>query len=503
MKGVHFAFDAQGWVHSPAGAHPFSFYQLKGISMSEQIKFFEQVNRNFDKAAAYTKHPQGLLQQIKICNSVYHVTFPLKRDDGSIEAIDAWRAEHSHHKLPVKGGIRYSPNADEDEVMALAALMTYKCAIVDVPFGGAKGAIKIEKRNYSDAELERITRRYTYELIKKNFIGPGVDVPAPDYGTGPREMSWVVDTYGAMTGADLNSIACVTGKPITQGGVRGRTEATGRGVYFGIREACGFAEDVKPLGLAPGLEGKTAVVQGLGNVGYYVSKFLQEGGALIVGLAEYEGAIYNPKGLDLEKVVKHRTENKSILNYPGATNITRTTEALELDCDILVPAALENQITAANVDRVKARIVAEAANGPLTADANEALLKRGALIIPDMYLNAGGVTVSYFEWLKNLSHVRFGRMGKRFEENAFKKLLHTMEDLTGKKIAQEILEQVAHGANEEDLVNSGLEETMISAYNQFREIQKQHNNKIDLRTAAFINAINKVAVTYLELGIFP
>lgn len=471
--------------------------------MSGPIRFFEQVNRNFDKAAAYTQHPQGLLQQIKVCNSVYHITFPLKRDDGAIETIDAWRAEHSHHKLPVKGGIRYSPNADEDEVMALAALMTYKCAIVDVPFGGAKGAIKIEKRNYSDAELERLTRRYTFELIQKNFIGPGVDVPAPDYGTGPREMSWVVDTYSAMTRNELNAHACVTGKPITQGGVRGRTEATGRGVYFGIREACSFADDMKPLGLATGLEGKTVVVQGLGNVGYYAAKFLQEGGALIVGLAEYEGAIYNPKGLDLDQVVQHRQETKSILNFPGATNITHTAGALELACDILVPAALENQITAENVARVKAKIIAEAANGPLTADANEALLQRGALIIPDMYLNAGGVTVSYFEWVKNLSHVRFGRMGKRFEENAFKKLLHTVEDLTDKKIAQEILQEVAHGANEEDLVNSGLEETMISSYNQFREIQKQHGNKIDLRTAAFISAINKVAASYLELGIFP
>jgi glutamate dehydrogenase (NAD(P)+) len=469
------------------------------------IKFFEQVNRNFDKAAAYTKHPKGLLDQIKICNSVYHITFPLKRDDGSIETIHAWRAEHSHHKLPVKGGIRYSPNADEDEVMALAALMTYKCAIVDVPFGGAKGAIKIEKRNYSDAELERLTRRYTYELIKKNFIGPGVDVPAPDYGTGPREMSWIVDTYGAMSAAtqELNALGCVTGKPITQGGVRGRTEATGRGVYFGICEACNDVDDMRKLGFTPGVSGKTAIVQGLGNVGYYTAKFLQEGGATLVGLIEYEGAIYNPKGLDLEKVVQHRKETKSILNFPGATSFAKNSDALELECDILVPAALENQITGDNVQRIRAKIIAEGANGPVTADANEYLLQRGALIIPDMYLNAGGVTVSYFEWLKNLSHVRFGRMGKRFEENMNIKMLHAIQDLTGKKIPQDIFLQIAHGADEEDLVNSGLEETMISAYNQMNEIRKQHGGKIDLRTAAFISAINKVALAYMELGIFP
>jgi len=469
------------------------------------IKFFDQVNRNFDKAAAYTKHPKGLLDQIKICNSVYHITFPLKKDDGSIETIHAWRAEHSHHKLPVKGGIRYSPNANEDEVMALAALMTYKCAIVDVPFGGAKGAIRIEKRNYSNTELERLTRRYTYELIKKNFIGPGVDVPAPDYGTGPREMSWIVDTYGAMASAghELNALGCVTGKPITQGGVRGRTEATGRGVYFGICEACNDVEDMRKLGLSPGISGKTAIVQGLGNVGYYTAKFLQEGGATLVGLIEYEGAIYNPKGLELEKIVQHRKDTKSILNFPGAANFPKNFEALELECDILVPAALENQITGENAPRIKARIVAEGANGPLTADANEYLLQKGVLIIPDMYLNAGGVTVSYFEWLKNLSHVRFGRMGKRFEENMNIKMLHAIQDLTGKKFQQNMFVQIAHGADEADLVNSGLEETMISAYNQMNEIRKQYGGKVDLRTAAFISAIDKVALAYLELGIFP
>jgi len=476
--------------------------------MSEKISFFEQVNRNFDKAAAYTKLPGGLLKQIKVCNSVYHVTFPLKRDDlkrddGSIEAIEGWRAEHSHHKLPVKGGIRYTLSANEDEVMALAALMTYKCALVDVPFGGAKGAIKIDKREFSDAELERVTRRYTHELMKKNFIGPGVDVPAPDYGTGSREMAWIVDTYEAMTPQPLDSIACVTGKPIALGGVRGRTEATGRGIYFGIREACACAEDMRAVGLPPGLSGKTAVVQGLGNVGYHTAKFLQEGGAIIIGLAEQEGAIFNRGGLHVEQVMKFRQETKSILNFPGATNLQKTSDALELECDMIVPAALENQITLENVGRIKAKIVAEAANGPVTADANDALLKRGVLIIPDLYLNAGGVTVSYFEWLKNLSHVRFGRLGKRFEENAYSRMLQAVESATNKKFPKEIFDQIAHGPGEEDLVNSGLEETMICAYNELSEIKKQRGNLIDLRTAAFINAINKVATTYLELGIFP
>ncbi len=354
--------------------------------MSHKIKFFEEVNKNFDKAVVYTKHHPGLLNQMKICNSVYHITFPLKKDDGSIEVIHSWRAEHSHHKLPVKGGIRYAMTVNEDEVMALAALMTYKCAIVDVPFGGAKGGIKIDNRNYSVTELERITRRFTFELVRKHFIGPGVDVPAPDYGTGAREMAWIADTYNALVENDLDHLGCVTGKPIAQGGVRGRTEATGRGVFFGIRETCGFEADMKKLGLSKGLDGKRIVVQGLGNVGFFAAKFLQEGEADIIAISEYEGAIHNPKGLDVEKVFQHRKETKSILDFPGATNLAKNTDALELDCDILVPAALENVITMENVGRIKAKIIAEAANGPVTADAADALLAAGKIVIPDMYL---------------------------------------------------------------------------------------------------------------------
>ena len=463
--------------------------------------FWEQVNRMFDRAAAYTDHPKGLLDQIKACNSIYRMEFPIKRDDGSIEVIRAYRAEHSHHKLPTKGGIRYAPNVTEDEVMALAALMTYKCAIVDVPFGGAKGGVKIDRRKYSEAELERITRRYTFELLRKNFIGPGVDVPAPDYGTGPREMAWILDTYNSFSSNPLEALACVTGKPVGQGGVRGRKEATGRGVFFGVREACSVVEDMEALGLQPGLAGKRVVVQGLGNVGYHAAKFLQEGGAVLVGLAEIEGAIYNPDGLDLEAVMEHRRRTGSILNFPGAKNLERSQDALELPCDILVPAALENQITVENAPRIQAKIIAEAANGPVTIEAEEILLKKGVLIIPDVYLNAGGVTVSYFEWLRNLYHVRFGRLSKRFEERTFSRILEVIEDLTGKKVPVELVQEVAHGADEEDLVNSGLEETMINAYQEILAIRRRHG--VDLRTAAFIDAIDKVARSYLELGIFP
>jgi len=471
--------------------------------VERKINFSEQVNRNFNRAAKYTKHPEGLLEQIKSCNSLYHTSFPLKKDDGSIEVIQAWRAEHSHHKSPTKGGIRYAANVEEDEVIALASLMTYKCAVVDVPFGGAKGGIQISSWKYSESELERITRRYTFELIKKNFIGPEVDVPAPDYGTGPREMAWIQDTYNALGGNKLDSIACVTGKPIPQGGVQGRTEATGRGVYLGIREVCRFENDMRALKLTLGLEGKRVVIQGLGNVGYYAAKCFQDGGAIITGLAEYEGAIVCEKGLDVDRVVQHRKETESILDFPGATNLPNSSLALELDCDILIPAALENQITKENVGRIQAAIIGEAANGPVTADASTALEQRGVLIVPDMYLNSGGVTVSYFEWLKNLSHVRFGRLSKRFEENTISTILHEIENLTGQTFGKDILTKLARGADERDLVHSGLEETMITAFHQIREIKKQHDDSIDLRTASFICSIDKIAQSYLEKGIFP
>ncbi len=472
--------------------------------MPQDYRFFEEVNRSFKRAAALTKHDPVLLRQIRACNSVYHVGFPLKRDDGSLEVVHAWRAEHSHHKLPTKGGIRYSRHVSEDEVKALAALMTYKCAIVDVPFGGAKGGIRISRRGYTDSELERLTRRYAFELKKKNFIGPGVDVPAPDYGTGAREMAWIADTYMSLTAGELNSLACVTGKPVAQGGIRGRTEATGRGVFFGIREAVSIPEDMKPLGLPTGIAGKRVVIQGLGNVGYHTAKFLTEEDAVLVGLAEYEGAIHNPDGLDLEAVIQHRRDSGSILDFPGARNLATSAEALELDCDVLVPAALEQQITSDNAPRIKAKIIAEAANGPTTFDANDELWQRGVMILPDTYLNAGGVTVSYFEWVKNLSHLRFGRMQKRFEEKAHRKLLGAMEHVTGTEFDEAELASLVAGASEEDLVNSGLEETTVHAYRQIREIWKQQgNDKADLRTAAFICAIDKIAVCYRDLGIFP
>jgi glutamate dehydrogenase (NAD(P)+) len=463
----------------------------------------DNVNRYFDAAAAFTAHPPGLLNQIKLANSVYRFKFPVRKADGAIDVVRAWRVEHSHHKMPTKGGIRFSPDVDENEVMALAALMTYKCAIVDVPFGGAKGAVQVDARTCTVEQLERITRRYAAELFRKQFIGPGIDVPAPDYGTGEREMAWIVDTYQALNPGHLDALACVTGKPVTQGGVRGRKEATGRGLFFALRQACDQADDMKALGLSRGLAGKRVVVQGIGNVGYHVAKFCREGGAIVIAIAEREGAIMNAKGLDEEAVFQHRTATKSILNFPGATNIEPSAAALELECDVLIPAALENQLTADNAPRVNAKVVLEGANGPTTPDAEAVFGQRGLLVIPDIYANAGGVTVSYFEWLKNLSHVRFGRMEKRSQEAAERRTLNAIEAATGRKFSAEQRERFVRGDDELTLVNSGLEDTMAAAYDQLRETRRRDPKIPDLRTAAFVNAIDKVARSYVELGIFP
>ena len=472
--------------------------------MTAPVSFFEQVNNNFDRAAALTDHPSGLLDQIKAINSVIHFTFPLKRDDGCIEVMHAWRAEHSQHKLPTKGGIRYAAMVNEDEVMALAALMTYKCAIVNVPFGGAKGGVRISAHEYSDPELERITRRFTFELFKKNFIGPGLDVPAPDFATSSREMAWIADTYATLAPQDINADGCVTAKPVAQGGISGRTEATGRGVFYALREVCSHGEDMRPLDLSPGLEGKRVVVQGLGNVGYHAAKILEEeGGAVIVGLVEYEGAISKPDGIHIEDLMAHRKESGSLLNFPGAENLENRDLGLELDCDILIPAALENAITMDNAPNIKAKIIGEAANGPISSDASIHLHERGILVVPDAYINAGGVTVSYFEWLKNLQHVRFGRMEKRFEERSARQILSAIEQATGTTFSDRELADFARGADEIDLVNSGLEETMIEAYQEIQGIQKRRNEDIDLRTASMISAIDKIAVAYEDRGIFP
>lgn len=478
----------------------------KKLKEQRENSFFEDVLKYFDKATKYVNADAGVLDQIKYCNSVYRMKFPVKVGDNKVEVIEAYRVEHSHHKTPTKGGIRYSEHVNQDEVMALAALMTYKCALVDVPFGGAKGGIKIDPRKYSVDTLEKITRRYTTELIKKNFIGPGIDVPAPDYGTGEREMAWIADTYAAFNHLETDALGCVTGKPISQGGIRGRREATGLGLFYGLRHAVSYAPDMKKLGLKTGLQGKTVVVQGLGNVGYHAAKYLHEGGAKIVGLQEYNSAIYSEKGIDPTAALEWFRANGTLDGFKGSKTFKKPEDALEYACDILVPAALENQIHAENAGRIKTKIIAEGANGPVTPEAEAVLTKKGVLIIPDIYLNAGGVTVSYFEWLKNLSHVRFGRMEKRYTQAANTRLMGAIEKMTGgsgKKISAEEMERIIAGPDEITLVYSGLEETMITAYDAIRETYLNTKGIPDMRTAAFVTAINKILTSYSTLGIFP
>jgi len=466
--------------------------------------FFDSVQNYFDEAARYTGLPEGLLDQIRACNSVYRMRFPVKIGN-EVRVIEAYRVQHSHHRSPTKGGIRYSNHVNQEEVMALATLMSYKCAIVDVPFGGAKGGVKINPWEYTPEQLEQITRRYTYELVKRNFIGPAIDVPAPDYGTGAREMAWIYDTYRAFNEHDIDAAGCVTGKPVNLNGIRGREEATGRGVFYGIREACNQVDEMKKLGLSPGLAGKTMVIQGLGNVGSFSGKIAQdEGGAVIVGVGEVEGAIYKADGIDFHDLLAFRKETGSILNYPGAISYPKEQRemCIEFECDILVPAALENTIHEGNAPRVKAKIIGEAANGPVTAEAQKILIEKGCIIIPDIYLNAGGVTVSYFEWLKNLSHMRFGRMDRRFNQNQYEKLLGVVENMTGKQIDMKDRLMIARGAEEIDLVRSGLEDSMITAFQQIQEIKLQKGLD-NLRTAAFVNAIQKIGSDYNAMGIWP
>ena len=464
---------------------------------------FRDVLQYFDQAAQYSDFEPGLLDQIKECNAVYRMRFPVRGDEGEIHVVEAYRVEHSQHRLPTKGGIRFHPHVSQDEVMALAALMTYKCAIVEVPFGGAKGGVRIDPRKSSAGFRERVTRRYTFEMVKKNFIGPSVDVPAPDYGTGEREMAWMADTYGTLNSTQPDAYACVTGKPTSLHGIPGRREAPGLGVYYGIRECMADAADMEAIGLSPGTGGKRVIVQGLGAVGYHAAKYLRDpGDARIVGIAEIDGAIYSPDGLDVDAVLRHREESGSILGAPGVAETTSSPAMLEMECDILVPAALENQITAENAGRIKAPIIAEAANGPVSAAGDAILRDRGKLMIPDLYLNAGGVSVSYFEWIKNLSHISFDRMWKRHQGSAAERMLAAAEELSGRSLGGAQRERLIAGPSELDFVRSALEDTMTDAYAQIHEIWKQRSMP-DLRTAAFSLAIERVARAYQDLGIFP
>jgi glutamate dehydrogenase (NAD(P)+) len=469
--------------------------------VAKETPFLDSVNHMVDRAFGTMELPPGLPDEIKHTNSVYRVQFPVQLHD-EIRLFTGWRAVHSEHRLPVKGGIRYSRVVDQQEVEALAALMSYKCAIVDVPFGGSKGGLAISPREYQEDELREITRRFAHELAKKGYISPSQNVPAPDLGTGEREMGWISDSYRMAFPNDINAIACVTGKPVTQGGIGGRVEATGRGVQYALREFFQHPADVKEAHLTGGLAGKRIIVQGLGNVGYHAAKFLQhEDDARIVGVIERDGAIYSERGLDVEAVAEYLRNAGGVENFPEADFIADGSKLLEHDCDILMPAALESQITSENAGRIKARLIAEAANGPVTFNADQILHKMGKVILPDVYLNAGGVTVSYFEWVKNVSHIRFGRLDRRLQEIRGQQILGIIEEMTGKRVPDDLAAPLREGAREIDVVRSGLDDTMREAYRQIREVRVSRQNVPDLRTAAFVLAIEKISTAYLELGI--
>lgn len=468
--------------------------------------FRESVDIMFNRAVALMDLPPGLEEKIRVCNATYTVRFGV-RLRGKIHTFTGYRSVHSEHMEPVKGGIRFADSVNQDEVEALAALMTYKCALVEAPFGGSKGGLCVDPRQYDEHELEQITRRFAYELIKRDLINPSQNVPAPDMGTGEREMAWIADQYARMNTTDINSKACVTGKPLNSGGIAGRVEATGRGVQYALREFFRDERDKAKAGLDGGLEGKRVIVQGLGNVGYHAAKFLQEeDGCVITGIIERDGALFNAKGLDVGAVHEWLVRHGGVADFPDARCHEDGASVLEEECDILIPAALEGVINIGNAERIKAPLIIEAANGPVTAGADEILRQKGVVIIPDMYANAGGVTVSYFEWVKNLSHIRFGRMQRRQEEARHDLIVRELERLDnylgdGWSMSPNFKEKYLKGADELELVRSGLDDTMRIAYQAMRNVWHERDDVEDLRTAAYIVAIEKVASSYRAKGL--
>lgn len=451
---------------------------------------------------------RGILQSMKPCNHILQVNFPLRRDDGSYEVIQGFRAQHSQHRMPTKGGMRYSLDVCEDEVKALAALMTWKCAVVDVPFGGGKAGIKIDARKYSESELERITRRFATELAKKGFLGPAIDVPAPDMATGEREMAWMADQYAKTIGyGDMNAAGCVTGKPISQGGIHGRTSATGRGIYHGTDIFCQDKHFMDLVGLTTGLEGKSVVVQGYGNVGFHAARYFHRAGAKVVGVIEYNGSLWNDEGIVPEDLDNYRLDNDTIVGFPGAKAISED-EAFYADVDILLSCACEQVIHKDNAHKIRAKIISEGANGPITPNGHDILVKNGKLVIPDMYINAGGVTVSYFEWLKNINHVSFGRLNFKYNEDTNFALLGSVADSmtahfpdSGITVGPNAnMMNRMNGASEKDIVQSGLQYTMERSAKQIISRVHAYDLGLDVRSAAFILACEKVYNTTHQAG---
>ncbi len=469
-------------------------------------EFLKSIEENYKKAVTCLQKSEGkevytdeLAKQVMTVNSTYVVRFGV-RLRGTIHTFTGYRSVHSDHIEPVKGGIRYDLAVNQDEVDALAALMTYKCSLVEVPFGGSKGGLIINIREWTEEELEKITRRFTDELSKRDLIHPSQNVPAPDVGTGEREMAWMADEFRKLHPTELNAWACVTGKPVNKGGIGGRTEATGRGVQYALQAFFDNPVDVKKTGLTPGLKGKRVIVQGLGNVGYHAALFLStEDNCLITHVIERDGSIVDQKGINIEKLKKYILENGGVKGFNGY--VDKGSEILEEDADILIPAAMELVINKENADKIKTPLIIEAANGPVSSEADEILSKKGVVIIPDLYANAGGVTVSYFEWIKNLSRIRLGRLQRRAQENQTTLMIEALEKMTGSKFPDEYKDLVMQGSAEIDLVRSGLEDTMRNTYEVISEVWNKNPNANDLRTSAMMVSVKRVMDSYHSLGL--
>ena len=462
--------------------------------------FLRSTNKLFDQALGYTDISPDLATRIRVSNSTYTINFGVKLRD-QIHTFTGWRSVHSEHFEPAKGGIRYDISASQEEVEALAALMTYKCAIIEVPYGGSKGALKINPKDWTKAEIEKITRRFAQELIKRDLIHPAQNVPAPDVGTSAEEMAWIADEYRRIHPTDINALACVTGKPTTKGGLVGRSEATGRGVQYIIKEFFRHEDDCLEAGFKGGLKDKEISIQGLGNVGYHAAKFLQEDDECkIICVMEHNGAITNPDGLNIEKIKAYFSEHGSFEGCSEGKFESNSSDFLSMKCDILIPAAKENVINESNAQEIKAKLIVEAANGPITFEADELLNARNIIIIPDIMANAGGVAVSYFEWIRNIRHIRFGRLEKRRNAFQFDTLISAIETMTGKDMPEKFKEQFIDGVNEIDLVRSGLDDMISEAYQKVRQSMIE-NNIPNLRTAAYKVALDRIATSYESIGL--
>jgi len=471
------------------------------IAQQKTHGFLDSINHYMSDAMTYLDLPEGLSERILQCNSTYTVKFGVRLRD-KLFSFQGWRSVHSEHIQPVKGGIRYAMNVDAEEVEALAALMSMKCALVDLPFGGSKGALMVDPSEWTGPELEKITRRFTQELARRNLIGPGQNVPAPDVGTSEREMAWIADEYSRHSQNDVNARACVTGKPLGRGGIMGRTEATGRGVQYAIQ--CFYRDEVmmENYGYNSDLRGKHVVVQGFGNVGYHAVKFLsEEDGCKITRVIEYNGMISNEEGMDVKALKDYFSEHGSFENCPLGHYSADVSEGILVDCDIIIPAALEDAVSEEVAHKISAELIVEAANGPISAASDKIIQERNIPILPDMFVNSGGVIVSYFEWVKNLTHIPFGLMDRRSGERNRHVIVNAMEGMTDKPFPADERSGFLSGGSEVDLVRSGLEDVMISAYDRMAQKLRENSDIKDMRTASYVIAVNTIARAYRELGL--